>query len=297
MNPNFKIKSKVKMKRIKLFSVMAIIAILVSSCHVTEYIPEKKPSVRRESYSFIKIDPVEQQNYTNKSLYDFQKNNMEYSVIVRDLANRTSQRLQDASLSQATTTARICQIIEQALLRSNYKVRDRQLFEYITDKAETDQTYSKLHEKTGVDVIFEVTSLNWDPYDFNSYYEENTKKYFDPENHERVYTMYGFSIEIKVILLKNNIVGGTYKYSYTPCDATKGGCLLTYIDEDGIRYIPLESSKTVISKDDVKSSLTNNEEMIAKYEKAISEFISDIVIPGIDADIKNSRNTKNTKGK
>jgi hypothetical protein len=277
--------------------------VLLNSCRVYELQQlVKVQPVKRQEYSFIKIDPVQQQNYTNKSLLDFQNNNKDYSVIVRDLANRTSTKLQDASLSQSTSTARICQILEQGLLKKNYKVRDRQLFEFVADKTDKNLTYTDLHAKTGVDVIFEVTALNWDRYEFNDYYQAGVKKYFDPIYQEKVYFMYGFSIEIKVILTNNdNIVGGTYKYSYTPCDATKGGCVLTSIGEDAITYIPLESSKFIVAKDDVEKTagekFLRDEEMIEKYEKTISEFIDEVVIPGIETDIKNSKNIQNSRKK
>jgi hypothetical protein len=226
------------------------------------------------------------------------------AVIVRDLANardlsdRTSDKIQNVALSQATETARICQLLEQGLLKNDFNVRDRQLFEAVAAKTDKNMDYAELYNKTGVDIIFEITSFNADRYEVNYYQEGVAQKPFDPKNNAVVYELYGYSIEIKIIMLQNNIVGGTYKYYYTPCDATQGGCLLTQVGKKSITYIPLESAKPETLGDNSFLNLgkknKDTPENIAKreqskyemFEKTVSKFITNTVIPGMVANIK-----------
>jgi hypothetical protein len=252
-----------------------------------------------KALSFIKINPEETGSYTNPTLRKFMQDNEGAAVIVRDLAGRTSDKVQDASLSQATNTARICQLLEQGLLKNAFNVRDRQLFETVADKTDKNTDYVELYNKTGVDIIFEITRFNSDRYEVNYYYQGIAQKQFDPKNNAVVHDLYGYSIEIKVIMLQNNIVGGTYKYYYTPCDATQGGCLITQIGKKFITYIPQESAKPETLGSDnsflnLKKKKKDTPERIAKreqseyemFEKTISKFITNTVIPGIVSDIK-----------
>jgi hypothetical protein len=279
------------MKKRNLF-LGGVIGILLTSC-----------GGLRPALSFIKITAEETENYTNPTLKKFFLDNEGAAVIVRDLAGSNAEKVQDASLSQATSTARICQLLEQGLLKNHFNVRDRQLFEAVADKTDKNLDYEELYNKTGVDVIFEVTSVNWDKYEVNHYYRSSQKVSFDPTYNEKVYEMIGFSIEIKVIMLKNNIVGGTYKYFYTPCESDLGGCLLTKIEKNAITYIPLESSKPEVlgESSSLLSSLTGkkNKDKQAnvaerkqtnyeKFERTLSKFITNTVIPGMVSDIKGS---------
>jgi hypothetical protein len=251
-----------------------------------------------QQLSFIKITAEETDSYTNPTLKKFFQDNEGAAVIIRDLIGRTSDKVQDASLSQATSTARICQLLEQGLLRNGFNVRDRQLFEAVADKTGENLDYVELHNKTGVDVIFEITSFNWDRYEVNHYYKNNMQIPFDKKYNEKVYDLFGFSVEIKIVMLQDNIVGGTYKYYYTPCDANLGGCLLTKIDKNSITIMPLESSKpevlgNVFEDGKAKKKKGKNANVAErkqsnyeKYEKTVSKFIADTVIPGIVSDIK-----------
>jgi hypothetical protein len=269
---------------------VALGATAVISCGVS-----KSPQL-----SFIKIAPEETANYTNPSLRKFMQDNEGAAVIVRDL-ERSADRVQDASLSQATGTARICQLLEQGLLKNNFNVRDRQLFEAVADKTDKNLDYAELYNKTGVDIIFEFTHANWDKYEVNYYYQGLQQKPFDPKFNAVVYDLYGFSIEIKIIMLQNNVVGGTYKYYYTPCNETLGGCLITKLGKASVTYIPQESAKPEALGDDSflnlgkkKKEKEKNEERKAtrveslyeKFEKTMAQFITNTVIPSIVADVK-----------
>jgi hypothetical protein len=250
----------------------------------------------KTTLSFIKITPEETVNYTNPSLRKFMQENEGAAVIVRDLAGQSSY----ASLTQATGTARICQLMEQGLLKNNFNVRDRQLFEAVAEKTDKNVDYAELHNKTGVDIIFEITSFNWDRYEVNHYYQDRAQKPFDPKNNAVVYDLYGFSIEVKIIMLQNNVVGGTYKYYYTPCDETLGGCLITKLGRTSITYIPLESATPEVlgdnlgkkkkdeKKDDKKEEnvAARVESRYEKFEKTVVKLITNTIIPRIVADIR-----------
>jgi hypothetical protein len=253
-----------------------------------------------KALSFIKVNPEETSSYTNPTLRKFMQDNEGAAVIVRDLARWTPEKVQDASLSQSTRTARICQLLEQGLLKNDFNVRDRQLFEAVADKTDKNTDYGDLYNKTGVDIIFEITSFNKDRYEVNYYHQDREQIPFDLKNNSIVYDMHGYSIEIKVIMLQNNIVGGTYKYYYTPCDATLGGCVLTEIGKKTITYIPQESAKpetlgtgsflNLIGKKknekDEKKIAEREQDEYEMFEKTISKFITNTVIPGIVSDIR-----------
>jgi len=70
----------------------------------------------------------------------------------------------------------------------------------------------------------------------------------------------GYHIEIKVIMLRENKIGGTYKYYYTPCDASKGGCEIRTV-------APL--------------AYANDDD-----NKELSNFITKVVIPSMQKEMK-----------
>jgi len=110
--------------------------------------------------------------------------------------------------------------IEKELVKQNFSVRDRGLFNELLNKSQTSD-YSKIKELTNTDIILEVVNMDLSVlYATNKIITVGTKK-------ETVklgnidYKEKGASSEFKVILVKTNEIAGTYKYNYTPCE---NGC-------------------------------------------------------------------------
>jgi hypothetical protein len=168
------------------------------------------------------MEPERPSVFTHPSLQKFIKQNKGASVVVRD-PNATS-----GGVSAAGKTSELCGMIEKALMERGYNPRDRRLFESVAAKMK-DVDYVALGEKTRTDLVFEVTDFSKKEYVVRNYQEY--KDLFLPilipiylkrdviteKPFKKPRTLYGYNIEIKVILLQDNLIGGTYKYFWTPC--------------------------------------------------------------------------------
>ena len=113
-------------------------------------------------------------------------------------------------------------------------------------------------EKTQTDLLLEITD-----YTIDDYYEVKTYKVgdrqtpfksysipddSDPKGKRTItvnpsYEFRGMSIEVKIIVLKDNIIGGTYRYFYVPCSEEDGGCEIISFGGYNMRtrqFIPLK---------------------------------------------------------
>lgn len=283
-----------------------ILSILIVACGT-----QKAPITKGTSESFIKISPESSSTYTNPSLKRFITNNEGASVVVRDNKAATE------GISGTDKKSNLCSLIESALVKARYNVRDRQIFESVMNKMGDNIDYVQLCEKTGTDLIFEVIEFSSDDYSVENYYtvspingkitnpeknlfyepstmnqgydkKGNTLTYSNgfyynykgkkeqPVRFEKPtpisYVLRGYHIEIKVIMLRENKIGGTYKYYYTPCDETKGGCRIKSLTPSLVYYdnIWFNKNKDRISPQrDVK----DNEKILNE----LSNFISFVV--------------------
>lgn len=247
---------------------------------------------------YILIKDYEPQPFTNDQLKNFmnQSDSFVPSIVVRSSGST-------GNISSTSSSDRICSLLEMALAKSSgFDVRDRSIFESavlshqrvsISNKA--DSVYLKLYEATGVDLLMEVTnySLN-DEYPVTGYYDKKGKfREFDTINegtekdprmvHPR-YIFRGMSLTIKVIILKDNLVGGSYSYYYVPCAESKGGAVITQMYP--LRYwVPYESSRDLEAVlDDERGA--RYMERNQRLDRAMENFISEEVIPGIVNDMK-----------
>lgn len=226
----------------KLRTIVLISLFFVASCSTLN---------RYIGPSYIKInDPARVENFTNEQLRNFIKKTPSPTVIVRGQSNTGPQ----ISASQSSNSDRICSILEMSLAKNGLDVRDRALFENVINSSSGELSYESLYEKTQVDMLLEISSYSLSDYyivdgyydQFNRYFrfpQENlgTRKY--PNIIQPQYKFRGMSITIKVILLKDNLIGGSYSYSYVPCSAESGGAEI--INMYPLRYRPNGSNRDI----------------------------------------------------
>jgi hypothetical protein len=233
--------------------------------------------------AMIKVPEIETSNHTTNSLQRFisDPENEGASVVVRD------PNINKDGVSTNPINTRVCALIERGLMEKKLNPRDRRLFENAVAKLEDGSDFPTIHKVTGTDLIFEITQFNAVEFSVSEYYDSDnpSRKYSflikkDKKNILKpTYTLIGFSIEIKVILLADNLIAGIYKYNKIPCT---DGCEITLIGENNLRYINSETRKTVVAKE------TSLQDRISfdRYDKEISDFISDVVLPSMFAEMK-----------
>jgi hypothetical protein len=215
-------------------------------------------------------------NFSTASLQRFisDPENQGASVVVRDPSvNRDG-------VSNNPVNSRVCALIEQGLMKKNYNPRDRRLFENAVAKLEDGSDYPVIRKITGTDLIFEVTQFSAVGYEVNEYFDESNRKHpfrivkSKKEILTPGYILIGFSIEIKVILLADNLIAGIFRYNQVPCI---DNCTVKNFTETGLSYIDALTAKTVTAKE---VSLHENISF-DRYDKQISDFITNFVIPNM----------------
>jgi hypothetical protein len=249
-------------------------ALVMSSCR----------SVTRMS---IQIEPEKPSVYTHPSLQKFIKRNKGVSVVVRD-PNATS-----GGVSASGKTNELCGLIERALMKRDYNPRDRRLFESVAEKMK-DMDYVALGEKTKTDLVFEVTDFSKEEYMVRNYWEysdiviPNTDPFILKGNIAKQKplktprTFYGYSIEIKVVLLQDNLIGGTYKYFWTPCSQVD-----CRVNAEEMIQAELARLKGVGVGEAEAIELVEHMGIVPKFSQSITlnDFVSQIVIPSLFKDM------------
>ena len=248
------------MKRINNILFIGFLAIFLFSC---------KPKITTRK---IIEDPRTASNFAHQELIKFISENPGASVVVRDPLGGAG------AVSGSFPTSRVCAIIEQGLMRRNYQPRDRLLFENTLQRMEAGSDYAQLYEQTRTDLIFEITHFNVDRYVQNSFFDQFgmrhqflvpiTKKASVPHS----YVLFGFSIEIKVILLRENLIAGTFRYFHVPCTE---GCTVEYFDTQGMRFRAANSHQTQVAPE------ISRQTSVAPSDEAVSNFIFNVVIPSM----------------
>lgn len=239
----------------------------------------------------IKIpEASRQENFTNDQLKTFLKQSESPSILVRNLS------VTGTDVASNANTARIVAILESGLTRNGFDVRDRSLFNSVIQSASTNQSvdYQKLYEQTQVDLLFEVSgySIN-DLYKVDGYWLDDRFLYFPTQErlvdgrkqkYRPSYLFRGMSIEIKVIILKDNLMGGVYSYSYVPCAEELGGARIIQLQP--LRYSPFIGARDIdaVMDDDGNSSLLQSRG--ERLDQAMENYITTTVIPKIMADMK-----------
>lgn len=176
----------------------------------------------------IKFPTIPDETYANPNLKEFFKSNRNPNIVLR-VPNTNDKATSNTSTSKNSDI--LYNTIEKELLKENFSVRDRGLFNELLSKSTTSD-YSKIKELTNTDIILEVVNL--DPsvlYTTNKVTNITSKK--ETETIGNIsYKEKGASVEYKVILVRNNEIAGTYKFNYKPCP---DGCELATFKFTGKR--------------------------------------------------------------
>lgn len=229
----------------KFFKVVIISAVVISGCS-----SERK---------IVKFPTVPDETFANSNLKSFFKSNANPNIVLR-VPNTNDKATSNTSTSKYNDV--LYNTIEKELLKENFSVRDRGLFNELLSKSQTSD-YSKIKELTNTDIILEV--VNIDPsvlYTTNKVTTITSKK--ESEKAGTVtYKETGASVEYKVILVKNNEIAGTYKFNYKPCP---DGCELTTF-----KFTGKKNNKKIQIKETVEIN-TMEEFMKITTRKLISSF-------------------------
>ena len=97
----------------------------------------------------IKFPTVPDETYANPNLRDFFKSNRNPNIVLR-VPNNNDKATSNTSTSKNNDV--LYNTIEKELLRENFSVRDRGLFNELLSKSQTSD-YSKIKELTNTDII------------------------------------------------------------------------------------------------------------------------------------------------
>lgn len=265
--------------------ILIISSILVSSCGGMKHANVPK---------YIKVyDSSSDAHFTNEQLINMMNQDGGYvpSVVVRNI-NSDSQ----SAISSNTNTHKMCSILEMGMAKNNFDVRDRGLFNNVLagmGNAGVSVDYNQLYEKTHVDLLLEITGYDLDiPYIVDKYYVGDNSYFFPLQEkivdgkkrkYSPVYKLRGMNITIKVIMLQENLIGGSYSFTYVPCSAESGGGLITSFSP--LRYRPSGSSRDVdayIYDNDEDRKYSSGE----KLDILMEAFVSNTVVPKMVAFMK-----------
>jgi hypothetical protein len=248
-----------------LFFIILAAVVLLSSCKTqrtlvrTFKIPQQKESG----------------NFASNSLKAFVTDNKGASVVVREPKDKSGS-------VYGLSSERACVLIENGLMKRGYNPRDRKMFENAVEKLKDGSDFQEIRKVTGTDLILEITSFGPETYEVKEYCDDLgiMQRFTLPiYNHKGKvvgqkpisYTLKGFAIEIRVILLSDNLIAGSFKYYYTPC---VNGCVVNTFNENGMRYT--DSSTGGENDVDVSARLPKQGEWA---DNLISSWIAETVIP------------------
>lgn len=269
------------MKAIVTKLLMCVVVVVATfSCGTSRYYNQDK---------YIKVfESSRSENFTNEQLSNLMKQpGYMPSIVVRNISNSST------SVSNNSNTHRLCSILEMGLAKNQMDVRDRGLFDNVLASMKNGGggvvDYSKIYEATQVDLLMEISSYDLNvPFTIDKYYIGD-KGYFFPEE-ERIiqgqkvkyiptYTLRGMTITIKVIMLQNNLIGGTYSFTYVPCSAEKGGALVTSLTP--LRYRPVGNNRDM-------EAILNDESLNAReysYTEKLDAFMEDFITYSVVPDM------------
>ena len=169
------------------------------------------------------------------------------------------------------------------LMQKGYNPRDRKLFENAVERTGSSD-YKALYEATLTDLIFEVSQFRIEKFSVSEYTDQfGRQKKFEIKKDKKTiipmnYILFGFSIEIKVVLLQDNLIAGVFKYYQIPCVE---GCNVVYFNENELRYTSPKNKSPVNAVESARMVNANE-----RFDKEISDFIDNIVIPSLFAEME-----------
>lgn len=157
---------------------------------------------------FVTFQAPTPETISSDKLKEFLKENPNPKIVLRVPNSKSSATEEDVNTYIYNT-------IEKELLKKNFIVRDRALFNEIIRKSGDKVDYSELKKNTDTDIILELTNLETDVvYKTNEYSTINGKKHlFDKGD----ISARGIKVDFKVVLIKDNEFAGNYNFNYAPC--------------------------------------------------------------------------------
>lgn len=165
----------------------------------------------------VKFDKVEDEIFTKKELKDYIRKTTSPTIVLRIPNTIIDNRITEEN---TYSDSDVYGTIEKELARAGFVVRDRSLFNKLSDDNKV-QDYSKLKELTNTELILEVIRRKSVSYDTNRYINNSGKEKIAPFNIK----MYGEKVEFRIISVRNNDMVGNYVFHYTPC---VDGCTYIY---------------------------------------------------------------------
>ena len=252
---------------------LGLIAIVLCGC------PPKQISVVNR----IKVQPPDlAPHFVHATLRDFiQDKGQGASVVVRDRQGGNT------AVSGSADASRAIALVEEALMRQDFAVRDRVLFENTVQRMQEGSDYSAIFRQTQVNMLFEITNFTTERYDVNSYsnqyyphqlfseqiYVPSGRGKAVPQTRYLSYALYGFNIEVRVILLELNLIAGIFRYAYVPC---LNGCIMDTFNSAEMRFRS-ETTNQPLSAPEI--SLAPASQRV--QERDFHSFVNNVVIPSM----------------
>jgi len=154
--------------------------------------------------------------FSKDALKSLIKKKQSPSVLIRNLNSYSFQTVSKTDPSNVLINS-----FERTLLKNNFSVRDRALFEKSYNQAQGVLDYSKMSELTNTDLIMEIIGFSNVTYTTNMYTSKTLIQKTLPVPYNITQT--GLKLDIKLIHVKTNEIVGTYTFYELPC---VGGCAL-----------------------------------------------------------------------
>jgi len=165
-------------------------------------------SVSCSTQKFVKFEAPASETFSTSKLKEFLRSNPNPKVVLRVPNSKVNATEEDQN-------AYIYNTIEKELIRNNFIVRDRALFNEILKNSGDKIDYSEVKKKTDTEIILELSDARRDvAYRTNEYYTSKGRKSLFSKGD---ITAIGAKVDFKIILIENNEYAGSYNYTYTPC--------------------------------------------------------------------------------
>ena len=278
-----------KMKYISYSLCLFVSALCLLSCGASRNVEDADDRIiiKGESYN---------DNYTNPQFKEYIKKLRENggtpTIIIRGSG-------QTGSISSITSNDKIYSILETALSKNEFDVRDRSIFETVANSATKGGTesisYKDLSIATGVELLMEVSHYSISDYYYVDGYYDSRKAFHkferqnigtkdEPQWISPTYIFRGMSISLKIIMLKDNLVGGSYSYSYIPCSEESGGAKIVQMYP--LRYRAETEARDIDAILDDGRNTSLLESRSQRLDRAMERFLSNVVVPGLMDDIE-----------
>lgn len=185
--------------------LLFLISVILVSCNAFPGASEKR----------IYFDEVPNEINTTAALKTFLSKNKNPKVVLR--VNNSKY-----TITESENLESLYSIIERELMSNGFEVRDRLLFNQITENKDNTSNYENLYKKTDTDLILELMDMRPVPFTTNIYRDLRTGETKTGYGNA---TEFGGSIEFKVVIIKTNQFAGSYIFNTTPCTEYLNGCL------------------------------------------------------------------------